>query len=59
MCRGKVYELINSGQLRTVLMVKPGRRRGIRLIELASFDSLMQQMVDEQDGGLPFLGGEN
>lgn len=48
LCRGELYILIKEGQIRTKVLRKPGRERGIRLINIPSVRAYIESHgVDE------------
>ena len=51
--RYRVFELIKEGKIRSALIKRKGRKKGLRLIELNSVNHFLEQHVSksEQDNG--------
>jgi hypothetical protein len=45
-----VYHLLNSGDIKSVLVHKPGSVRGARLISVASIEAWLARLAKEQQG---------
>ncbi len=46
-CRGELYNLIRAGRIRSKVLRKPGKERGIRLIFVPSVRSYIEQQGEE------------
>lgn len=46
-CRGELYLLIKAGQIRSKVIRKPGRERGIRLIHVQSVRDHIERAGEE------------
>jgi hypothetical protein len=44
------YQLLNSGDIKSILIHKPGSIRGIRLVSVASIESFLAKLAKEQQG---------
>jgi hypothetical protein len=45
-----VYHLLNSGDIKSILIHKPGSVRGIRLVSVASIEAWLARLAKEQQG---------
>ena len=43
-----VYHLLNSGDIKSILLHKPGSVRGIRLVSVASIENFLAKLAKEQ-----------
>lgn len=49
LCRGELYTLLKEGSIRTKVLRKPGKERGIRLIHIPSVRAYIESYgVDEK-----------
>ena len=44
--RSSLYELINDGRIKSVVLRRKGNIRGIRLLSVASLDALLTSLID-------------
>jgi hypothetical protein len=54
------YHLLNRGEIKSVLIHKPGSRRGIRLVSVASIEAYLARLAQEQqdEGFIPVVARE-
>ena len=45
-----VYQLLNSGDIKSILLHKPGSVRGVRLVSVASIENFLSKLAKEQQG---------
>jgi len=48
--RALVYQLLSSGDIKSILVHKPGSIRGIRLVSVASIENFLAKLAREQQG---------
>jgi hypothetical protein len=46
-CRGELYNLMRAGKIRSKVLKKPGKERGIRLIHVPSVRDYIEQNGEE------------